>query len=91
MEAVAWRYNVLNTIVGTDEWRLSNEPPKAKTGERIREVQPLGPIKPSADTGELRERVAGIIDANKYEAWTVDRANQMADAILDLIQSERAG
>ena len=46
---------------------------------------------PDALPGDLRERVAAIIDANKYEAWTVDRANQMADAILSLIQSERGG
>ena len=47
----------------------------------------------SADAlpGDLREKAAAIIDANKYEAWTVDRANQMADAILSLIQSERGG
>ena len=31
---------------------------------------------------EQRQQIAAIIDANKYEAWTVDRANQMADAIL---------
>jgi len=40
------------------------------------------PPQPDALPGDLRERVAAIIDANKYEAWTVDRANQMADAIL---------
>ena len=65
--------------------------------ERPTHWQPL-PTPPSADAkrsepdalpGDLRERVAAIIDANKYEAWTVDRANQMADAILSLIQSER--
>lgn len=49
------------------------------------------PPQPDALPGDLREKVAAIIDANKYEAWTVDRANQMADAILSLIQSERGG
>lgn len=29
-----------------------------------------------------REAIMAIIDANKYEPWTVDRAGQMADAIL---------
>lgn len=52
------------------------------------------PIKPSGDTGELRERVAQIIEA------AIERHNpgnslrhtiDDADAILDLIQSERAG
>ena len=52
------------------------------------------PIKPSGDTGELRERVAQIIEA------AIERHNPElsfrhtiddADAILDLIQSERAG
>lgn len=33
----------------------------------------------------LRAIVAEIIDSNKYEAWTVDRANQMADSILTAI------
>ena len=50
------------------------------------------PIKPSGDTGELRERVAQIIEA------AIERHNpgnslrhtiNDADAILDLIQSER--
>ena len=51
---------------------------------------PAAPDTASSDTqpGDLREKVAAIIDANKYEAWTVDRANQMADAILSIIQSE---
>lgn len=47
------------------------------------------PPQPDALPGDLRKKVAAIIDANKYEAWTVDRANQMADTILSLIQSER--
>ena len=51
-------------------------------------------VKTSADTGELRERVAQIIEA------AIERHNpgnslrhtlDDADAILDLIQSERAG
>ena len=63
------------------------------------------PIKPSADTGELRERVALIVDPAGFDdRWDVpglrhetslderaDDALAKADAILDLIQSERAG
>ena len=63
------------------------------------------PIKPSADTGELRERVARIVDPAGFDdRWDVpglrheasldervDEALAKADAILDLIQSERAG
>ena len=52
------------------------------------------PIKPSADTRELRERATQIIEAaierhnpgNSLRHTVYD-----ADAILDLIQSERAG
>ena len=63
------------------------------------------PIKPSADTGELRKRVAKIVDPAGFDdRWDVpglrheasldervDEALAKADAILDLIQSERAG
>ena len=63
------------------------------------------PIKPSADTGELRERVALIVDPAGFDdRWDVpglrheasldervDEALAKADAILDLIQSEMAG
>ena len=44
------------------------------------------PIKPSGDTGELRDRVARVIHP---KPWSEDY--ELADAILDLIQSERAG
>lgn len=49
------------------------------------------PIKPSADTGELRERVARVIGDRKGhpKPWSEDY--ELADAILDLIQSERGG
>ena len=52
------------------------------------------PIKPSGDTGDLRKRVAQIIEA------AIERHNpgnslrhtiDDADAILDLIQSEKVG
>lgn len=60
------------------------------------------PIKPSNDTGELRDRVARIIDPSaflfsrdeldaKVRHHPHDAAYALADAILDLIQSERAG
>ena len=63
------------------------------------------PIKPSGDTGELRERVARIVDPAGFDdRWDVpglrheasldervDEALAKADAILDLIQSEMAG
>jgi len=39
------------------------------------------------ETMNTREKVSEIIDANKYEAWTVDRAGQMADAILAALAS----
>lgn len=69
-------------------------------------VQPLythpAPIKPSGDTGELRERVARIVDPSaflfsrdeldaKVRHHPHDAAYAIADAILSLIQSERAG
>ena len=52
------------------------------------------PIKPSADTGELRERVAQIIGEavnRRAPGQIVFSTLEDADAILDLIQSERAG
>lgn len=60
------------------------------------------PIKPSADTEELRERVARIVDPSaflfsrdeldaKVRHHPHDAAYAIADAILSLIQSERAG
>jgi hypothetical protein len=104
-EAVAWRYRYPNDPT----WQLTLDRKQAhdKTGE----VQPLythpAPIKPSADTGELRERVARrvcrivrtwqefkatpeyTLDMEVENAW--DDWLSEADAILDLIQSERAG
>ena len=60
------------------------------------------PIKPSADTGELRERVAKIVDPAGFDdRWDVpglrheasldervDEALAKADAILDLIRKD---
>lgn len=40
------------------------------------------------DPAPLREAIARIIDDNKYEAWTVDRANQMADQILAALPTD---
>ena len=52
------------------------------------------PIKPSGDTGELRKRVAQIIGEavnRRALGQIVFSTLEDADAILDLIQSERAG
>jgi hypothetical protein len=53
------------------------------------------PIKPSADTGELRERALAQLDrawlAGNAARWSCWERDEAADAILDLIQSERAG
>lgn len=52
------------------------------------------PIKPSADTGELRERVTQIIEAaieRHNPGNAVRHTLDDADEILNLIQSERAG
>lgn len=49
--------------------------------------EPLYATPAQPDTGDvaaLREAIMAVIDANKYEAWTVDRCGQMADAILAL-------
>lgn len=49
------------------------------------------PIKPSADTGELRKRVARKIRDWPFPINQHEGCLELADAILDLIQSERAG
>ena len=51
------------------------------------------PIKPSADTGELRGEVIAAVVANVHvsDGRTFINGPAIADAILDLIQSERAG
>ena len=48
-------------------------------------LKPLAAAPVSSPHAGLRDEIAAVIDANKFEAWTVDRANQMADAILALI------
>ena len=82
-----------------DAWNRRTPPAMSADhiGDATNMVAPsahLAPIKPSDDTGELRERVAQIIEA------AIERHNpgnslrhtiDDADAILDLIQSERAG
>ena len=95
VEAVAWRVKDY-----ADGWILfHHEAPARKSGEARNGalVQPLythpAPIKPSGDTGELRDRVARVIGDRKghfvSKPWGEDY--ELADAILDLIQSERAG
>ena len=49
------------------------------------------PIKPSGDTGELRERVALEIRNWPFDISRIEGCLELAAAILDLIQSERAG
>lgn len=59
------------------------------------------PIKPSADTGELRERVASVVhgairdfEDDQTPDWKTAKINAVGkatDEILALIQSERAG
>lgn len=49
------------------------------------------PIKPSADTGELREKVAREIRDWPFPINQHEGCLELADAILDLIQSERRG
>ncbi len=103
VEAVAWRVRRRKEDAGfgrpqvftTDDaseadlkqWRVNGY-----------DVQPLfthpAPIKPSIDTGELRERVAQIIGEavnRRAPGQIVFSTLEDADAILDLIQSERAG
>ena len=100
VEAVAWRYRQTSQ---PEAWAVSLEDMSDWTNLT---VQPLythpTPIKPSADTGELRERVARIVDPSaflfsrdeldaKVRHHPHDAAYAIADAILSLIQSERAG
>lgn len=50
------------------------------------------PIRPSGDTGELRERMKRAIWTQlPQEDANMGTSGRIADAILDLIQSERAG
>ena len=49
------------------------------------------PIKPSGDTGELRERVALEIRNWPFDINHIQGCLELADAILDLIQTKKAG
>jgi hypothetical protein len=80
LEPVAWRFLYGNAPEGC--WSYSNTAPD-EADKNHKRVQPLYAAAPAPDG--MREAIAAIIDANKYEAWTVDRANQMADAILAII------
>lgn len=44
----------------------------------------MGNDQPTVGVALRREAIMAIIDANKCEPWTVDRAGQMADEILAL-------
>lgn len=44
----------------------------------------LAPTAPVEASGSEREGIMAVIDRNKCEPWTVDRAGQMADEILNL-------
>lgn len=106
VEAVAWRVKDY-----ADGWILfHHEAPARKSGEARNGalVQPLythpAPIKPSGDTGELRERLIAAFLAGATQGilslvhvgetndeileWLGVEAHKYAD---DLIQSERAG
>lgn len=103
MEAVAWRYRQTSQ---PEAWAVSLQDMSDWTNLT---VQPLythtTPIKPSADTGELRERVARRV-CRIVRTWQEFKATpeytfdmevenawddwlSEADTILDLIQSER--
>lgn len=56
----------------------------AEVDEGLSEIMPLIRTQAPDSWRPDREAIMTIIDANKYEAWTVDRAGQMADAILAL-------
>ena len=88
VEAVAWRWKL------DGKWFYAASRP-ANVYQRlpgISDVQPLytHPPQPDALPGDLRERVAGLINDWPFHTKGV-RANELTDAILALIQSERAG
>lgn len=108
VEAVAWRWLPL-LKGKKEPWMEGDATPWVyRTGSAkpdfsafpagdIIDLQPLythpAPIKPSADIGELRERVAQIIGEavnRRAPGQIVFSTLEDADAILDLIQSERA-
>ena len=89
MEAVAWRYRYPNDPA----WQLTLD--RKQAHDKTYEAQPLythpAPIQPSADTGELRGEVIAAVVANVHvsDGRTFINGPAIADAILDLIQSER--
>lgn len=106
MEAVAWRWLPLHKgkkepwmdgdATPWVYWTGSAKPDfsACRAGDII-DLQPLythpAPIKPSADTGELRGEVIAAVVANVHvsDGRTFINGPAIADAILDLIQSER--
>ena len=121
VEAVAWRWLPL-LKGKKEPWMEGDATPWVyRTGSAkpdfsafpardIIDLQPLythpAPIKPSVDTGELRERVAELAwrfrgnerfggpwypSAKPTDIPAMSDCFGFADAILDLIQSERAG
>ena len=96
VEAVAWRLR----RVGETRWNFWDLDPCVHNpvyADATRwEVQPLythpAPIKPSGDTGELREKMKRAIWTQlPQEDANMGTSGRIADAILGLIQSERAG
>ena len=97
VEAVAWLLTHPDDVYAELAF-MGREPITAAdreagwTAEALVRAHPA-PIKPSADTGELRERVAASIGS----AWAHGTHGKPfdvkaeTDAILDLIQSKRAG
>lgn len=66
-------------MVGTP--RLSDELDWPKSSIIAFRLAPTAPVEAS---GSEREGIMAVIDRNKCEPWTVDRAGQMADEILNL-------
>lgn len=72
--------------------RHSMYDPAVAIARDIANRTPPAPIKPSGDTGELRERMKRAIWTQlPQEDANMGTSGRIADAILDLIQSEMAG
>lgn len=88
MEAVVWRWEQWSNLTSAWIVRFTHERPL--DGPRVRNIQPLytHPPQPDALPGDLRERVRRLIKDWPFHTEEQDRADELADAILSLIQSE---